>query len=202
MAEASLRERKKVRTRGAIQHQALRLFREQGYEATTVSQIAAAAEVSESTFFRYFGTKEAVVLEDDFDEELIELLRAQPPELNPIEAMRRAVQTAFADITPTEMADAQQRAELIFTVPQLRAAIAGEIVEAMDKVAGLLGERMGRPAEDVPVRTLAGAIVGALMAVTMSSKAGIVTDYVERMDAALGHLEVAFGGRGAAKRGS
>src|SRR5207237_10604602 len=65
-AELGLRERKKVRTRGAIQHHALRLFREQGYEETTVSQIAEAAEVSESTFFRYFASKEATVLEDDF----------------------------------------------------------------------------------------------------------------------------------------
>jgi len=80
-----------VRTRGAIQHHALRLFREQGYEETTVGQIAEAAEVSESTFFRYFASKEATVLEDDFDAALFELLRAQPPELSPIAAMRRAV---------------------------------------------------------------------------------------------------------------
>jgi len=62
-----LRERKKAKTRAAIRREAMRLFREQGYEETTVEQIAEAAEVSPSTFFRYFPTKEDVVLQDDFD---------------------------------------------------------------------------------------------------------------------------------------
>ena len=66
-----LRERKKAKTRAAIQTQALRLIAEQGYEATTVEQIAEAAEISPSTFFRYFPTKEDVVVEDDYDPLLV-----------------------------------------------------------------------------------------------------------------------------------
>jgi hypothetical protein len=80
-----LRERKKAKTRAAIQHHALRLFREHGYEETTVEQIAEAAEVSESTLYRYFPTKEDLVLWDEFDPLLIEAFRAQPPELTPLE---------------------------------------------------------------------------------------------------------------------
>src|SRR5262249_44921406 len=82
-ARPSLRERKKAKTRAAIQQHALRLFREQGYAATTVEQIAAAAEISPSTFFRYFPTKEDVVLYDDLDPLLIAAFDAQPPELSP-----------------------------------------------------------------------------------------------------------------------
>ena len=79
-----LRERKKARTRAAIREHALRLFREQGYDATTVEQIAEAAEVSPSTFFRYFPTKEDVVLQDDMELLWIDALRAQPAGLSTI----------------------------------------------------------------------------------------------------------------------
>jgi AcrR family transcriptional regulator len=191
-ADLGLRERKKVRTRSAIQHHALRLFQAQGYEATTVSQIAEAAEVSESTFFRYFGSKEAVVVEDDFDEELVGLLRSLPRDLSLIAALRAAVRGAFSSITPTESEDSRQRAALIMAVPELRAAIAGYLVGTIGRLSGLLAERAGRPRDDLEVRALAGAAVGALMAVTMSPEQGIVTDFVERMDAALAQLETGF----------
>src|ERR1700727_1695200 len=60
-----LRERKKIKLRRAIQTTALRLFESQGYEHTTVEQIAEAAETSTTTFYRYFPTKEDVVLDND-----------------------------------------------------------------------------------------------------------------------------------------
>ena len=62
-----LRERKKIKLRRSVQREALRLFAEQGYEDTTVEQIADAADISTTTFYRYFPTKEDVVLDDDYD---------------------------------------------------------------------------------------------------------------------------------------
>ena len=90
-----LRERKKAKTRALIQEHALRLFREQGYDATSVEQIAEAAEVSPSTVFRYFPTKPDLVIYDDLDERMIEAFRAQPPELNALQALRAFVSVRF-----------------------------------------------------------------------------------------------------------
>src|SRR6202020_3610024 len=92
---SGLRERKKARTRATIREEALRLFREQGYHATTVEQIAAAAEVSPSTFFRYFPTKEDVVLQDDMEPLLAEAIEHQPPELNVVAATQAAFRSVF-----------------------------------------------------------------------------------------------------------
>ncbi|WP_089105441.1 TetR/AcrR family transcriptional regulator [Streptomyces hyaluromycini] len=64
----NLRERKKLATWRAVRNAAMELLAEQGYDATTVEQIAAAANVSRATFFNYFASKEAAVLDPDPEE--------------------------------------------------------------------------------------------------------------------------------------
>lgn len=95
-----LRELKKARTRAAIQREALRLFRERGYEATTVEQVAQAAEVAHTTVFRYFPTKEDLVISDEADPLIFASLRAQPPELTPVQALRAAMLDVLGGFTP------------------------------------------------------------------------------------------------------
>ena len=73
-----LRERNIAAAKYAIQSCALQLFTKQGYGITTVEQIAAAAEVSPSTFFRYFKTKDAVLLYGSIDVIIVEALSKQP----------------------------------------------------------------------------------------------------------------------------
>jgi len=159
-----LRERKKARTRAAIREHAFRLFRAQGYDATTVEQIADAAEVSPSTFFRYFPTKEDVVLQDDLDLLWLEAIQEQPPELSPIAAMRAGVHAAFARMGEAEWAQMQEMTELAMTVPAVRARMLAELARTTQALAGALAERTGRDPGDFAVRTLAGAVVGVAMA--------------------------------------
>jgi AcrR family transcriptional regulator len=169
----------------------LRLFRKKGYESTTVSEIAAAAEVSESTFFRYFGSKEALVFQDDFDDALIDAFEQQPPELTPLQAMRAAVREGFAEITPEEAADAIERMELVMRVPELREAVAGELIDSIDRLARLCARRMRLPTGDIRVRSLAGAVVGTMLA-AFTVPGGLEPGFVERIDQALAQLESGF----------
>jgi AcrR family transcriptional regulator len=124
-----LRERKKLKTRATIESRALALIRTKGYEATTVQEIAEAAEVSESTFFRYFPSKADVVMWDQFDPVIIAAYRAQPSELGPIDALRRAIREAFGSLSDTEMSDERERTSLAFTVPELRAVMLDQLVD-------------------------------------------------------------------------
>jgi AcrR family transcriptional regulator len=186
---SGLREKKKARTRASIREHALRLFREQGYHATTVEQIAEAAEVSPSTFFRYFPTKEDVVLQDDFDVLGIELFEAQPADLSPIAAYRAAAAQMFAMLTPDELARFRESTELMLTIPEVRARALDEFARTIDTTAAAIAKRAGRSPDDFAVRNLAGALIGVIMAATMPWADQPSTDMLGRIDAALAHLE-------------
>ena len=185
-----LRERKKARTRDAIRRHALRLFREHGYQATTVEQIADAAEVSPSTFFRYFPTKEDVVLQDDVDVLTLEQFEAQPPELSPIGAFRAAWAGTFAALTPSELDRLRETTALALSVPELRARSIDEFTRTIDVMAEALAKRAGREPDDFAVRNIAGAVVGVIMQASLPLSADdLDQDWFQRIDAALAHLE-------------
>jgi AcrR family transcriptional regulator len=188
MARPGLRERKKAKTRAAIQAQALRLFRDQGYHETTIEQIADAAEVSPSTFFRYFPTKEDVVLYDDFDPRLVAALLAQPPKLSPIAALRRALRQVYEQ-APTEATERErQRHTLVRTVPELRARMVDGYLSGLIMLTDALAQRTGRPHDDLAVRTLAGAIVGIGVAAMLTADE-TPTDFLEQFDAHLAQFQ-------------
>jgi AcrR family transcriptional regulator len=162
-----LRERKKARTRASIREHALRLFREQGYHATTVEKIAEAAEISPSTFFRYFPTKEDLVLQDDMDTRLIEALERQPAGLSALAAVRAAVREAFASYNAADLDMIRETTRLTMTVPEVRARAVDEFTRSIGLISQALAKRAGRSADDLNVRVMAGAIIGVIMAITI-----------------------------------
>ena len=188
-ARPGLRERKKAQTRATIQACALRLFREQGYDATTIEQIIAAADVSETTLFRYFPTKEDLVLSDGYDPLLIEALRAQPAHLAPVPALRAAFAAAFAGLTEQQRAEQKERIRLTSTVPRLRAAMLDQLSQAMQLLARAMAERVGRRPDDFTVRTVAGAVVGAALAAGIAVTEDPDADLPTLIDQAIAHLE-------------
>jgi len=184
-----LRERKKARTRAAIQRYALRLFREQGYDTTSVSQIVEAAEVSESTFFRYFPTKEDVVLWDEYDPRIVEVFRAQPAELSPIAALRAAFREVLAQLSEAERADQRERMALMLSVPPLRAMLVDQIRGPMRLLAEVVAERVGRKPDDPGVRVMAGAVLGVGLAVMFAWADDPDADMLALIDDAMARLE-------------
>ncbi len=189
-AVTSLRERKKAKTRRTIQEQALRLFAEQGYDATTVEQIAEASEVSPSTFFRYFPTKEDVVLQDDYDPLLMASLRLQPPDMPPLTAIRSAFRQAFGEIPQEEQSQVLFRTKLSTSVPALRARTVENLFSTIEMLAGAVAERAGRDPRSPAVRTLVGAVLGAMLPAlfTWVEHDG-ATPLPALVDEALGYLE-------------
>lgn len=162
-----LRERKKLRTRIAIRHAACRLIAEQGYEATTVEQIAEAAEVSPSTVFRYFPAKEDIVLADEYGPVLEAALLRRPAGEPPLESLRHVLTETFAAVLATEEEEIRQRARLIVEVPAVRARMTESMSDTAGTLAAALAGRAGRAPDDLTVRVSVAAVLGALREVTL-----------------------------------
>ncbi|QFG22699.1 TetR family transcriptional regulator [Actinomadura sp. WMMB 499] len=189
-----LRERKKARTRALIQATALRLFREHGYEATTVERIAREAEVAHTTVFRYFPTKEDLVVSDDYDPVLFEALRARPADVPPLRALREAMRATLEGLPADDLAAARDRAVLILDVPALRGAAFGNMLATMRALGGVLAERTGRAPDDPAVRTLTGAVFGVFLELMVRWVEDPSVHLPDAVDEALAALESGLAG--------
>jgi AcrR family transcriptional regulator len=120
-AVESLRERKKLKTRRALEAAALDLFAKQGFERTTVEQIADACDVSPRTFFRYFATKEDVLFSDSQQklEILAAALEGRPADEPPLRSLRAASLTLVSSYSD-EREQRQRRADIVAATPSLR----------------------------------------------------------------------------------
>jgi len=159
MTVAGLRERKKQKTKASIQREALRLFKRRGYDETTIEDIAAAAEISPSTFFNYFPTKEDVVIYDEYDPMMFSILTEAPAGETLRQSIRRVLD-AFAVVVQNDREDILERSRLVLEVPELRARIWEELEKARDLFAGVIASRVGRDASDFEVQVVGMTLVG------------------------------------------
>lgn len=179
-----LRDRKKIKTRDAIRRAAMRLIKANGYASTTIEQIAEAAEVSASTYFRYFPSKEVVMIANDLDRVTVDALAKQPPELSSVQAFRRALETTLATLSKDEWEFERDRQLMVLTIPELLTAQFDEYRRTMTKLAEADCRRLGRDPDDLEVRVFYGALAGGLMAVLDRP-----TDVAKRMYLALDFIE-------------
>ena len=146
-----LRERKKLKLRRSVQREALRLFADRGYEDTTVEQIADAADISTTTFYRYFPTKEDVVLDDDYDPIVEQVIGSGDDEEPLVTTVRRAI-AAVAAAVEADRDAALARLKLLASVPALKARQGAEGRKTLDFFIRLFSARSGRPVGDYRLR--------------------------------------------------
>lgn len=190
MAEPGRREQRREETRRRLTRAAQRLFAEQGFDGTTVDEIAAAADVSRRTFFHYFASKEDVVLSrhDDFERALLGAIRAAPPETPLLGVIEQAVVAALGQFDAEE---ARILERLKRDTPALRVRDEGKYERLERAIAGALAERSGAAPDDLRVRLDAMLVTGVLRVGgggwVDAVAAGVPTrDYVRQIVGALG----------------
>ena len=179
-----LRDRKKIQTHRVIRNEAMRLIEENGYANTTVEQIAEAAEVSPSTFFRYFPSKEMVLMANDLDLVTIKALEQQPADMPSLQAFRRALKITIATLSEAEWRFERARLRMVLSIPELRSAQFDEYRRTAAALTEADCRRTGREPDDFEVRVFVGALAGGLMAV-LDQASGVP----ERMYRALDFME-------------
>ena len=163
-AQGARRERKKRQTRDALIEAALGLFEAKGYEHTAIHEITDAVDVSERTFFRYFASKEDLVLSfvRGLQDALTTELAARPPAEEPLVALRNAFRLALEQLSESSGISHgpcyPSVSKLIDSSPALLAANLRFFHEQSEHLARVLAEREGvDPATDLRPRVLIGA---------------------------------------------
>lgn len=147
-------------TRARLRAAALELFTERGFDATTVEDVAARAGVSHMTFFRHFPTKEAVLLEDPYDDVIAEAVLAQDPALPALERVRLGFLAAWAGLPEPATAETRDRVRVVAGHPGLMARAWQNNRRTGDLVTdALVTDGVGL----LEARVAAGACLGALM---------------------------------------
>jgi AcrR family transcriptional regulator len=155
------RQRKKTATRDRLRVSALRLFREQGYEATTVEQIAAEAGVSHMTFFRYFPTKEDVALSDSYDPLIVGLIARSRPTQPLLQRVSTALLEGLRQVYSTERDTMLAQNKLIVSTPALRARLWANQVATQELILEALHDGQQDPLRGFQAKVVVAACLAA-----------------------------------------
>lgn len=137
--QPGLRERKKAATMHHVQETAIELFEEHGFDRVTIEQVAEAAEVSASTVYRYFGTKEGLVLHDEYDDRVLEGLEHFLSQgLSPWAAAEAALGLVAEGHFVVEASSTRSRIKLWFENESVRAQAYLTIDQMVDEVARVM----------------------------------------------------------------
>ncbi|WP_369213385.1 TetR/AcrR family transcriptional regulator, partial [Streptomyces flavofungini] len=170
-------------------------IRERGYEATTVEQIAEAAEVSPSTVFRYFPAKEDIVLTDAFDPVLERELRERPADEPIAESLRQVLRRAVVLGFSAEPEEAVLRTRLMVEVPAVRSRMLESMAATGGMLCRVIAERTGGDPGDLEVRAFSMGLMGALTETTAYwAERGHKDDLADLVDRTLSVLTSGFSG--------
>ncbi|MFI6039186.1 TetR/AcrR family transcriptional regulator [Streptomyces sp. NPDC051315] len=160
---AGLREVKKQETRQHISDQATRLFLRQGFDATTIAEIADAARVSKKTVTNYFARKEDMALDhqDEFVVTLASAVAARHPGESALGALRRAFTDALAAHDPVAGFTGPDFARMVADSPTLTICVRGLHDRREEALAEALAQAEDVPGDDITIRTAAG-LLGAV----------------------------------------
>lgn len=168
-SQPGVRAQNKARTRAAIRAAALDLVSTQGYHETTVAQIAEAAGVSHTTLFRYFESKEQVLVGDDLDEPRREMLKRIPPGLGRFDLLRRIITNLFELADDDPWAADPRRIELLLAEPVLHAAHQFEVDRAVQEMTEFVADYTGTSLDALPLRVFIAATAGVMVHLTERS---------------------------------
>jgi AcrR family transcriptional regulator len=159
----NLRRTKRVETMRAVQEVALDLFECRGFDEVPIEEIAAKARVGVATVYRHFGTKERLVLWDEYDPQLLAALAIRLEGSPPLEALRAVVASGLASVDSKDAGRVLRRGRLIAAHPGLRVASASDLAAMRDTLAKLL-VTAGSVGDELEAQVVAGALVATLEA--------------------------------------
>jgi AcrR family transcriptional regulator len=209
--ELGLRERKKHKTRQLIADTARDLFAQRGFENVSVAEIARAAEVSETTVFNYFPTKEDLVYQglEAFEEQLLQAIRDRPPGEGVLQAFGQFIlepRGLLAASDPQSASALQSASHVIASSPALIAREQQILARYADSLAALLAEETGADAGDLMPSVVANTLIGVHRALIdyVRQRAAADPDGPRRLaralraegQKALGHLAEGLAGYG------